>query len=650
MAMGRGWHDVVVRVAGICLFFLTLVALAPPCHAEEPQFSWRQAPVPPVGVCGAAAVNHEGLILVFGGLDARGTSSVAEARAFDPVSGAWTALPAMPSPRHGHSVVVVDGTVLVVGGVSQQAGGSTRFVRAIDAFDPRRQTWRKAGELPRGRAFFALAVLGERVLLLGGSTEQEKATATVETWDPGLGLWDRFKSLPQGRRGLCAVVVGRRLFVLGGESASGQTLASVLEHDGVGDRWLDAAPMSTPRQDFAAARLGTRIVVAGGCEQKERRRSRPPTTEVYESARNAWVPGGELEPGRDSVAATTCRGKVWLLGGREDERPLRLVSEGAWRMRRSEWRIDQDLRFHLAWFFEEDRILDRSNSDAVRSLGLTPAWGPDINNIMLRDILALGFPFPSRPDVVRFKLYLKLYEYPSTLSALLSSHRVLDGLGVLQTGNGSNLERYLAEPGRVVVKKAVIDAVQGAFDALHPYPGFRVLRAPTMLGGTVCSPQEFFDAHVPFSSLYVKPLQSPPADLPAPDRASLSAQGVNRCREELVEILGRSYSAAPRPVGVPEANTRAPWFLDDSSCDLHLRTECPVRLVRLSDSMVFRNFTGLPMPQDPENLFLSGLLLVFVDDYRTDPSALRQSQPPRMRHVKAHVLEIGSVLRLKGGD
>ena len=345
-------------------------------------------------------------------------------------------------------------------------------------------------------------------------------------------------------RGACAVVVGRRLFVLGGEDPAGRTLASVLEHDATGGTgWLEMAPMAAPRADFAAVRQGTRIVVAGGYEQKERRREHPVATEIYESASNAWVAGGEMEPGRDGLVAAPALGKVWAMGGREDERPVRTVSEGGWSMRHSEWRIDQDLKFHLAWLFEDERALDHGNSDAVHSLGLTPAWGPDINNILLRDILALGFPLPTRPDVLRFKLYLKLYEFPAALSAVMSSHRVLDGLGLLQTGNGSALERYLAEPGHVVVKKAVIDVAQGAFDALHPYPGLRVLRAPTRLGATVWSPQDFFDAHVPFSSLYVKPLQDPPAGLPASDRASLSAQGVNRCREELLEILGADLLA-----------------------------------------------------------------------------------------------------------
>lgn len=265
---------------------------------------------------------------------------------------------------------------------------------------------------------------------------------------------------------------------------------------------------------------------------------------------------------------------MWLLGG-YDGQQRDTVTRGLWRSTDSAWRIDGDLRFHLA-------SLGDWPGRPVPGLGFEPDWIPDITNIPLSGLQGLGFPVAGTPEGKTF--YLKFFRFPEGLDPARSARLVLEPTLAFQMGEGEELRRFVDGGGHVVVKKGVVERTGYRYSEADPYPPLRT--------GT----QEQLDESVVFSSLYVQP----------EDPAKGSAGGVLAFHQELLELYRASFGA-PEDLGKQ-------WRFG------HLRVP--------KEPMVFANYLDLPMPQDPQRVFLSGLLLVYEDG-------------PQPR-----VFEVGSVIRL----
>lgn len=304
----------------------------------------------------------------------------------------------------------------------------------------------------------------------------------------------------------------------------------------------------------------------------------------------------------------------------------------------SAWKIDEDLKFHLGYYSELQR---GRYAYCPRSLGLTKDYLPDITNINLKNFLDLGFPVPSEEHPESYNFFLKFYEYPKTLNSWLSVRKILDPFLVLKTGSGEALKAYLGKEGSVVVKKGFIDLTSRIFDPSHPFPPLTVF-APVVESKVTLSPQDDFDSNILFSSLYVKPVSG------TGKSARESSEGVMEFHREILSLYGKAFSVMKAPAG-----DKTFFFLDDSGCDSVRGSQCSVNVIRVPENpMRFDNFRDLPMPQNPQSIFLTGLLLIYIDTYRIDTGCdsanLQDFEWLRAHSVKtySHVLEIGSVIDL----
>ncbi|RAY12574.1 hypothetical protein DPM19_23515 [Actinomadura craniellae] len=147
-----------------------------------------------------ATLLADGSVLVTGGA-APGTpatggyhpGALAAAERYDPGTGVWTPVAAMPGGRRGHRAVLLrSGGVLVVGGTGgpTTAGGYRSAVR----YDPAADTWTATGPLGTGRYDFAAVELADgRVVATGGRVlsgaaapdpDADVLTATTEIFTP----------------------------------------------------------------------------------------------------------------------------------------------------------------------------------------------------------------------------------------------------------------------------------------------------------------------------------------------------------------------------------------------------------------------------------------------------------------------------------
>ena len=108
-----------------------------------------------------------GLVLVAGGLDVEGTSSISSTELYDPAAGTWTMAGSLNVARAQHTATLLpNGLVTVVGGFH----GPTA---TTELYDPATATWSLSGDMIRPRAAHQTVLLpsGDILVVAGFNTD-----------------------------------------------------------------------------------------------------------------------------------------------------------------------------------------------------------------------------------------------------------------------------------------------------------------------------------------------------------------------------------------------------------------------------------------------------------------------------------------------
>lgn len=123
-------------------------------------------------------------VLVAGGTAVDG-SFLASAEVYDPVQNTWTmAQPAMTDARTGHTATLLnDGDVLIAGG-----SNSNGTLASLELFSAATETFSPVGAMSSPRQGHAATALNDgRVLIIGGSDPNGVTLATSDIYDPAAG-------------------------------------------------------------------------------------------------------------------------------------------------------------------------------------------------------------------------------------------------------------------------------------------------------------------------------------------------------------------------------------------------------------------------------------------------------------------------------
>ena len=202
---------------------------AQPWRATETLFEYdpatrvwrRRSPLPEArGAMAVAAL--DGRIYVFGG--AIGPRDSPSTFIYDPATDRWSQGAPMPTSREHVAAVAVGSTIYVAGGRpywdGQSIGGGN--VRAMEAYSPEANSWRRLYRMEVGRSGHGLAAVGGKIYAFGGELLGNGSIyASVEEYDPATDLPREMRMLPEARTGLAAVGVDSVIYVIGGSGSSG---------------------------------------------------------------------------------------------------------------------------------------------------------------------------------------------------------------------------------------------------------------------------------------------------------------------------------------------------------------------------------------------------------------------------------------------
>lgn len=322
-----------VAQAALLLFLLAWVSPAQearPAAAGRAAPAAAVALPRPVSSFGAAEL--DGWLYVFGGHAGRTheysarmqSDGFARLRADDPA-----VREELPGGERMQStaLVAVDGRIVRVGGMrASESDGSDAKPRlasldSVMAFDPVSEAWSELPALPEPRSSHDAAALGSRVYVFGGWSLDGHHDEAV--WlEHGLVLdladvaagWRRIEQ-PFVQRGLAMAANAREVFVLGGMDAHGAFSSEVDAFEPATGTWREVAPFPEPGFGLAATVSGGRLFASGRSGTLWELASGP---ERWESRAQAFVPRlfHRMLPGDDALV---------LLGGSCDSRPVAWV-------------------------------------------------------------------------------------------------------------------------------------------------------------------------------------------------------------------------------------------------------------------------------------------------------------------------------------
>jgi N-acetylneuraminic acid mutarotase len=236
---------------------------------------------------------------------------------------AWTTLKwmkATPSPfaRVESPAAVVGGKIYLFGGFTDDLDASNH----LDVYDPATNSWARKKDMPTRLTHLNTAVDGNNVWLAGGFKGRHPGPVTNEVWkyDAAADTWAAGLPLPERRAGGGLAILNRRLHYFGGYKADRDTNAG--DHwsappDGKGG-WRREADLPDPRGHVCAAVLGGKIYALGGDHGHDRTQIDVASCHRFDSATGKWEEVAALPDGRSHFESSTIvyKGRILVAGGR----------------------------------------------------------------------------------------------------------------------------------------------------------------------------------------------------------------------------------------------------------------------------------------------------------------------------------------------
>ncbi|UBM60622.1 galactose oxidase [Marinilongibacter aquaticus] len=189
---------------------------------------WRKGPEIPRKRGAAGCFVYKGKIYMVNGIqDGHWDGHVNWFDSYDPKTGEWEILPDSPHARDHINVAVAKDMLVVAGGRKSQHRTNEVFTLVVpytDVFNFKKQKWHTAeGQIiPTMRAGNAVAVLGDKVLFMGGEgPDQEAAHDEVEAFDVKSMTWSSLPKLNHGRHGMSATQIGSTVYISSGVAKRG---------------------------------------------------------------------------------------------------------------------------------------------------------------------------------------------------------------------------------------------------------------------------------------------------------------------------------------------------------------------------------------------------------------------------------------------
>lgn len=164
----------------------------------------------------------------------------------------WSHMAPMHEERWGHSLVTLGYSLYVIGGSSDD----NTYSNSVERYDPVEDKWTQLASMNYERRLFGCAVLNNMIYVAGGLSHRIYLSS-VERYDPANDTWTLIASLNCSRGGCALSVLNNTLYVFGGSDRN-HLLDCVEVYNEEKNEWvISDRKMTTPRRRFAIVSIKT---------------------------------------------------------------------------------------------------------------------------------------------------------------------------------------------------------------------------------------------------------------------------------------------------------------------------------------------------------------------------------------------------------
>ena len=170
-----------------------------------------------------------------------------------PLQVKWTRGPDMPFGMSSYiQSVAIQDTVYVGGGLADDLTSPNNYI--VMAYNTRSCKWHQLP--PYTEDSFAMVVINNQLVLVGGEDSKGQSTNLLGMWDTGTQQWTRpYAPMPTARSYPSEVVYKQWLIVAGG-GTGGHRLSTVEVLDVASNQWYSAPSTPTPCSSMKSTILG----------------------------------------------------------------------------------------------------------------------------------------------------------------------------------------------------------------------------------------------------------------------------------------------------------------------------------------------------------------------------------------------------------